>query len=51
MEKNSVGGFMYHMAAGRIHNEMMGSKEVITEDRIGRLAQDKRKGKFVGGKG
>ena len=38
MRKHSVGGFMYDMAAGRIHNEMMGSKEVITEDRIGHLA-------------
>ena len=38
MRKYSVGGVMYEMAAGRIHNEMMGSKEVITEDRIGHLA-------------
>ena len=37
VRKHSVGGFMYDMAAGRIHNEMMGSKEVITEDRIGHL--------------
>ena len=51
VRKHSVGGFMYDMAAGRIHTEMMGSKEVITEDRIGHLAQDKRQGKFAGGKG
>ena len=37
VRKDSVGGFMYDMAAGRIHNEMMGSKEVITKDRIGHL--------------
>ena len=37
VRKHSVGGFMDDMAAGRIHNEMMGSKEVITEDRIGHL--------------
>ena len=51
VRKHIVGGFMYDMAVGRIYNKMMGSKEVITEDRIGHLAQDKRKGKFAGGKG
>ena len=51
VRKHSVGRFMDDMAAGRIHNEMMGSKEVIIEDRIGHLTEDKRKGKFAGGKG
>ena len=49
--KDSAGRFMECMAAGRIHNKMVGSKEVITWDRIGHLAEDKRKGKVVGGKG
>ena len=51
MRKDSVGRFMEYMAVGRINNKMVGCKKVIAYDRIGHLAEDKRKGKFVGGKG
>ena len=53
MSKDGVQGFMEYMTAGRIHYQMVRSKEVITENRIGlgHLAEDKRKGKGTGGKG
>ena len=51
MSKDGVQGFMEYMMAGRIHYQMVRSKEVITENRIGHLAEDKRKGKGTGGKG